>query len=163
MRKLLFLLPLLLGIGVAEAAVTPNSVVTPQTPNRGVVQFTSSSSAGTYATLYTGGTNGSKCEGLWATNSDTVSHLVTVQIINSTVKYGGVAVTVPAGAGFVAGVPPVALLTSGPSGVWPGPAVDSDTNSYINLVSGDTLQATFATSITSGDVVNVVASNCADY
>jgi hypothetical protein len=46
--------------------------------------------------------------------------------------------------------------------LWPGLPVDSDGNPYIILVSGDTLQATFATALTSTDFVNIVAQ-CADF
>ena len=52
-----FILPVILALGivvVADAAVTPNSDVTPQTPNNGKVQFLQGTdSAGTYKTLYT--------------------------------------------------------------------------------------------------------------
>jgi hypothetical protein len=158
-RAIGFLAALLFG-SMAHAATTPNSIVTPQTPNRGILQFTSSSSAGTYATLYTAGSNGSRCYAVWMNNNDpSATHLVTLQIVNSTTKYGGAAVTTIASAGFVNGTAAQNLMT--PS-VWPGLPVDSYGNPYVQLVSGDTLQATFATSITSSDVVNLVAV-CSDF
>jgi len=145
----------------AFAAVTPNSVVTAQTPNRGIVQFLQGTdSAGTYKTLYTAGANGSKCMGMYTTNNDgSATHLVTVQIVNATVKYGGVALTSVSSAGFANATPPQALMTAA---VWPGLPVDSDGNPFLMLASGDTLQATFATSLTSTDVLNIVVT-CADF
>jgi hypothetical protein len=40
--------------------------------------------------------------------------------------------------------------------------VDSDGNTYIQLISGDTLKATFATALTSADQIEMFAS-CADF
>jgi hypothetical protein len=149
-----------LALSPAFGAGTPNSFVTPQTPNRGIAQFTSSSSAGTYVTLYTAGTNGSRCYGLWATSNDATSHLVTVQLVNSATKYGGVAIatgtTTP---GFASGAPSLNLMAAAN---WPGLPVDQYGNPYLQMISGDTLQATFATAITATDVVNLVAS-CSDF
>lgn len=158
---------LLLGlIGPARAAFTSNSIIYPQTPiNRGILQFTSSSSAGTYGTLYTAGSNGSICNGMWTTNTDTsATHVLTVQVVNSSTKYGGVSVTTTEDAGF-AGNAAQSLMSAVPPSltpVWVGLPVDSYGNSYLVLASGDTIQATFATAITSSDVVNLEVS-CADY
>jgi hypothetical protein len=160
MKKIAALLVILLLAALpAFAAVTANSVITAQTPNRGILQFTSSSSAGTYATLYTAGSNGSKCYGMQMTNSDSATHLVTVQLVNATVKYGGVALTTVATAGFANAVPPQSMMSAI---VWPGLAVDSDGNPFIMLISGDTLQATFATAITAATVLNLQLT-CVDF
>lgn len=141
----------------AWAATTPNSVVTAQTLKRGILQFTSSSSAGTYATLYTAGTDGSICRGMYSTNSDSATHLLTVQLFNGGTAYGGVALTSVASAGFANGTPPQSLMV--PS-IWTGLPIDNNGNPYIQLVSGDTIQVTFATAITAATVVNVyVACN----
>jgi len=145
----------------AFGATTPNSVVTAQTPNRGIVQFLQGTdSAGTYKTLYTAGSNGSKCNAMWMTNNDaSATHLVTVQIVNSAVKYGGTALTSVSSAGFVSGTAAQNLMTGT---VWPGLPLDSDGNPFITLVSGDTIQATFGTTLTSSDLINIVV-NCADF
>ena len=159
-----FILPVILALGivaVADAAVTPNSYVTPQTPNNGKVQFLQGTdSAGTYKTLYTGGSNGSRCYAIWMTTNDgTATHLVTVQVVNSAVKYGGTAFTTVLGAGFTTGVPPQNIMTAAN---WPGLPVDQYGNPYVQLVSGDTIQATFATSLTASTVINMQAS-CSDF
>jgi hypothetical protein len=159
MLKWLRIVLLSLVAGPAAAATTPNSFVTPQTPNRGVVQFLQGTdSAGTYKTLYTAGSSGSRCYGIWSTNNDgSATHLITVQIVNGGVKYGGVAVTTVQTAGFANGVTPQNLLT-----LWPGLPVDQYGNNYLQLVSGDTLQATFATALTTSELINIVAS-CSDF
>jgi hypothetical protein len=150
----------LIALGLM-GATTPNSYVTPQTPNRGVVQFLQGTdSAGTYKTLYTAASNGSRCYAMWSTNNDaSATHLITVQIVNSTVKYGGVAITSVESAGFATGVTPQNFLSSAN---WPGLPVDAYGNPYVQLISGDTIQATFATSITSTDLINIVTS-CSDF
>lgn len=135
------------------AAVTPNSVITPQTPNRGIVQFLQGTdTAGVYKTLYTAGVNGSKCVGMLAnTNDATNNHLTTVQLVNATVKYGGVAVLVLANAGFSNTVTgPLDLMAA-----WSGLPRDSDNNPVLLLVNGDTLQATFATALATSSVLNI--------
>lgn len=158
MHRLFALIGLvLLAAWPACAAVTANSVVTAQTPNRGVVQFLQGTDvAGTYKTLYTAGANGSKCQALWENNNDaSATHLVTVEIVNSAVKYGAVAVTTAVNDGYANGVPPKNLM-------WGGLPIDSDGNSFFFLASGDTLQATFATALTSSTKINLVTI-CADY
>jgi hypothetical protein len=149
------------------AAGTPNQPIFPQTANRGVWQFTSSSTAGTYATLYTAGAKGSICKAIWMDNNDTVTHLVTLQIVNSSTKYGGTTLTTVANAGW-GGSPSTAPQQSlmapyqGSGSLWPGLPLDQNGNPYLYLINGDTLQATFATSITSGDVINLHAM-CSDF
>lgn len=157
-----FLTAFAIGLsGAALAAVTPNSYVTPQTPSRGIVQFLQGTdSAGTYKTLYTAGSNGSRCNAIWLTTSDgSATHLVTLQLVNTAVKYGGVAITTVASAGFSGSSPPINLTS--PAN-WPGLPVDQYGNPYISLNSGDTLQATFATALTAATVINIVAS-CMDF
>lgn len=145
----------------ALAAVTPNSPVTAQTPNRGVVQFLQGTdSAGTYKTLYTGGSNGSDVIGIYVTNNDaSATHLVTCEVVNSTVKYGGAAFTTVESAGYANAVPAQNLMA--PYN-WPGLPQDSRGNPVLRLISGDTLQCTFATSLTTTDKINLVAVT-ADY
>ena len=145
----------------AFAAVTPNSIVTAQTINRGKVQFLQGTdTAGTYKTLYTAGANGSKCFGMFETNNDSMAtHLVTVQVFNGGVAYGGVAVTSASSDGFANATPAKSLMS--PAN-WPGLPVDANGNPFIYLVSGDTIQATFATALTSMDLINIYI-NCVDF
>lgn len=161
LKKILLASALALLPAAAYANVTANSFVTPQAPNRGIVQFLQGTdSAGTYKTLYTAGSNGSRCYAIWMNNNDgSATHLVTLQIVNSTVKYGGVALTTVSSAGFANATPAQSLMSST---VWPGLPVDQYGNSYVQLNSGDTLQATFATSLTSATLINLVAS-CSDF
>src|SRR5579862_325377 len=162
MKRILLAAALLLGcLDAAAAATTGNNFITAQTPTVGVVQFLQGTdSAGTYKTIYTGATNGSKCYGGYITSNDSTSHLVTFQLVRSTVKYGGMAIstgtTLP---GFANGVPPIAFMSSSN---WPGLPTDNSNNPYLLLASGDTLQATFATSLTSSDLISVVVE-CADF
>jgi hypothetical protein len=160
--RLLALAALLALLGpVADAAVTANSIVTAQTPNRGIVQFLQGTdTAGTYKTLYTSGSNGSRCYGMVMNNNDgSATHLVTVQVVNTAVKYGGVALTTVSNAGFANATPPQSLMA--PS-VWPGLPMDSNGNPYLALASGDTIQATFATALTSTDLINIQVT-CVDF
>lgn len=155
----------LLGSGVGEAAVTANSIVTAQTPNRGIVQFLQGTdTAGTYKTLYTAGANGSVCKAIWENNNDaSATHLITIQVVNSTVKYGGVSFTTTSNEGFASGTNPFAVFSNpGKAGVWPGLPTDQNNNQYLFLANGDTLQATFATALTASDLINL-GSTCSDF
>ena len=160
-RPLALAAALSLFASTALAAVTANSVVTPQTPNRGIVQFLQGTdSAGTYKTLYTAGSNGSKCSALWETNNDgSATHLVTVEIVNGGVNYGGVAVTTASNDGYANATPAKNFMA--PSN-WPGLPLDSDGNPFFFLASGDTLKATFATALTASKWINL-AVICADF
>ena len=158
------------AIGLASpsfAAVTPNSLVTTQTPKRGLYQFTSASTpaSGTTTnaqTVYTAGSNGSKCFAVYMSNTDgSATHVVNYGVYDSThyVTLGGTT-TVSPGTGGVTGVPVVQnLLTSTLS---PGTPVDGNGNPFIYLNSGDTLVAWYVTAITSNDFVNVYA-DCQDF
>ena len=162
MRKiLLFFCALAILSGNAIAATTPNSAVRAQTPTEGRVQFLQGTdSAGTYKTLYTASANGTRCNGIWITNNDpSATHLVTCQIVNTAVKYGGAAITTVVSAGFTNANPAQNLISPV---VWTGLPNDSANNPYVQMVSGDTLQCTFATALTASDLINIVA-DCADF
>lgn len=157
MKKLLLALSLLFLTSSAFAATTANSVVTAQTPKLALVQFLQGTDvAGTYKTLYTGSANGSKISGLWMNNNDpSATHLVTCQVVRSAVLYGGVAITSVVSAGFSNVAPSQNLMSST---TWPGLPLDSNGNPYIYLASAsDSVQCTFATAITSTDLINVGA------
>lgn len=161
MRRILAFLLLMLFATSAHASLVGNNPITLQTPTRGLVQFLQGTDvAGTYKTLFTAGADGSKCNGMWLTTDDaTATHLVTVEIVNTAVKYGGTAITTTLGAGYVTAVAAVDFMSNG---AWPGLPTDSEGNPYLFLNSGDTLQATFATALTSAKKINLVA-NCANF
>ena len=182
MKRLLFLgvVALLLSIKPAGAAVTANSVVTAQIPNRISYQFGATASctasgnpypcctgsaagcvAGTNYPIYTAGTNGSKCTAVWMNNNDTATHAITFQLLSSTVTTKGPGTIVTTTASGVSGTFTVPQAINSATN-WPGLAPDSDSNPTISLNSGDTLNAQFATAITSGDVVNF-SGTCYDY
>jgi hypothetical protein len=160
-RVLLLYLALLLGPALVWAQTTPNSWITPQTPRLEKTRFVQGTdAAGTYKTLFTAAGGGARCHGISITSTDTaVAHVVTIEIFTGANPFGGTAVTVPVLAGFSSTVPPVAALT--PT-TWPGAPSDADGNSYITLVSGDSLQATYATALTAATRINVQAF-CANY
>ena len=149
----------------ALAAVTPNSVVTMQAINRGQVQFLQGTdAAGTYKTIYTAGANGSRCVGLEVNNNDgTAIHLVTIQRVNGAVKFGGVAVATVLSAGFINGVPSQLIIKvpSSNPGLWFLPD-DSDGNSFIQMISGDSLQAAYALPALSTSAVINILTYCGD-
>jgi len=145
------------------AAVTPNSFVTVQTPNaKGTAFIQGTDTAGTYKTVYTSGSSGSKVIGIYITSTDsTASHLFTVQFSSSvtahcvTSCFGAASVTIPISAGYAAASPAVNALS--PS-TWPGLPIDANGNPYIFLPASSsfTLEGTFQTALGSGSQVNIV-------
>jgi hypothetical protein len=145
----------------ARAAVTPNSVVTPQAPDRGVCQFLQGTdAAGTYKTCFTPQANGAKCFGGWETNNDaSATHLITIEVVNGGVKFGGTSFTTASNDGYANATPSKSWTSST---TWTGLPVDSDGNPYFFLAPGDTLQATFATALTASDKINLEVT-CVDF
>lgn len=135
-------------------AVTPNSVITLQTPKLDILQFSTLDAAATFKTLATGGVNGSKISGLWASNTDSTAHLLTVGIQRSAgPNQAFVATTLPISAGVANGVPPVNLFA--PT-IWPGLPLDSDGNPFILLQStADLLVATYTLAFVAGGLINL--------
>lgn len=146
---------------VANAAVTPNSFVTPQTPNRGLVQFLQGTdSPGTYKTVYTAGANGSRCYTISVSNNDgSATHLINFRLSDGVTQYGGAQITTTSGAGFssAGGSPQDGIQAFG--GTLPK---DAYGNQYIQLKSGDLLQATFATALTASTAIWVYVV-CSDF
>ena len=139
-------------------AVTPNSLVSVQSPKSVGVQFSTADSTGVNKAAYTGGQNGSKIVGLYATNSDSAAaHLLTLQlqrvIAGSTTNFGGVAVSIPLSAGFTAAAPPVNVMASTN---WIGLPFDNDGNPFLFLASTtEILTVTYGTTLTAATVVNL--------
>lgn len=143
----------------APAAVTANSAVTTQVPDLFVCQFLQGTdSPGTYKTCVTATANGEKCIYGYETNNDaSATHLITVEVVRSSVKYGLTAFTTASSDGYANAVPPKGFLTSTFA------ALPTDNNNqFVFLNNGDTIQATFATALTSTDKINLVFI-CADF
>lgn len=157
-------------IGLFVGAVTPNSIIAPQTVKYQPTYFVAGTdAAGTYKTAYTGGTNGSKIVGIYVASTDgSVAHLVNIQVSSSTSSHcsptntscsAGAAQTIPVSAGMIATAGVINMMAPG---VWPGLPRDSDGNPYIYLTgSSQTLEATFATALTASTqvMVNVIAAD----
>ena len=137
---------------------TPVFVQTPSIGNQTFIQGTDT--AGTFKTIYTGGSNGSKCTALMAiSNDNSASHLLTTEIVHSATTTPMASVTIPvSGAANTYG----ATLNLMSAANWTGLPIDSDGNPYFYLASGDTLKATFATTLTSTNQINFMAV-CADF
>lgn len=150
MKKLLLTLALILLTFPVFAQVTPNSIVTAQTPTNGFTQFTNSTSVATFQTVFTAGANGSKLTGLFISNSDTATHVVTCGRFNATVEYESWSVTTVAA---VSGSYNNAAMLS----TWIGLPIDGQGNPFMYLVAGDSIQCRYATVVTSPLLLNVTA------
>jgi hypothetical protein len=158
MKKIIALVFVLISTQ-AFAATTPNSFVTPQAPNRGGVRFVQGIDAPlTFKTLYTAGANGSRCYAVLSTNNDSATHPLVLAIFNSGNPFILAQVTTAALAGQTAGVPPTNLIAAF-AGALP---VDQNGNSFIQLISGDTLQLEYATSLTASTNITGIAF-CSDF
>ena len=153
MKKYLIVLLALLLPFTAEAATTPNTFVAPVFPNiPSPTQFTSSSSAGTYATVYTAGVNGDVLNAiLVSTNDNTaVAHVFTCGVFVSTTQGESTTFTmVKPGANTYAGTTANVLSTTN----WPGLPLDQNGNPYLMVPANATVQCTFATAITAADFI----------
>lgn len=178
MRRLLALL-MALWAATAQAVPTANSLITVQTPKHPMLGFTLTANCtastapvgcctgsgagcviGTYYDFVTAGSNGTKCTAIYATSTDgTNAHLMTLRVLRGSSSYTLTAVSVPLSSGSAAAVPAVNFITAG---VTPGLGIDSDGNSFFFLESGDKIQATHATAITTGTQVNLHA-DCGDF
>src|SRR5882724_12564660 len=121
-----------------------SSPVLPQKPALNLTQFTTTATAGSFVTLYTGGTNGSKITSVSATNSSTGSTVLQLAASStasgSLVNYIISAVTLPAGLGTDGSTPPATLLNAVDF------AIDGDGSPYLFLTSS--LQALTVTIVT---------------
>jgi hypothetical protein len=163
-RLLLALALVLLRGGTADAAVTANSAITPQTPNRGIAQIlnatstisiaNNAASASGTVTVYTCGANGSKITGLIAGSTDTASAAVQILLVNSSKVYLLMTVTVAASSGNAAGTAPVNLWSTTNL---PGLPVDTSGTPYLLCANGDTIVAGVqTTAVTSNKAVTLI-------
>jgi hypothetical protein len=148
-------LGLLASVSLAWAQTTPNNIVTPQTSTNGLLSFVQGTGTGTANALqdiFTAGANGSRCNGMTITNTDTVSHAVNLVLESGGVPRTLVTVATVAQQGNLSGTPPLAPLT--PT-LWPGLPVDSNNNSYLVLKATDKLRAKFQTVLSPGAQIDV--------
>jgi hypothetical protein len=139
-------------------ATTPNSFVTPQTPNRGYYAFSSSSAQNTWEVVYTAGSNGSRCYSMTATDNDpNYGHQISWRIYNGTNIITSYTVNIPQNLGYLGAAQP--LITPA---ITTGLPVDQYGNQYIQLVSGDTIQVAYNGSLGSGVGIFIYAI-CSDY
>src|ERR1035437_1784387 len=103
------------------------------------------------------GVNGSKHTSLIAVSNDTVARDVMISRTNGGTSYPIGTVSVPAGAGYSSTVPSVNLLAL------IGLPIDSDGNSYILLIFGDTLTVSSLVTVTSGKLITVNAMSIGDF
>lgn len=138
-------------------AVTSTPVL-PQTPKITPQQFVQGTdSAGTYKTIFTAGSNGSKITAILVNTTDgTATHLLTLRLNRSSTGYPIINYTLPINSGGDGSAASIDLLAGGPSSLLQGLPIDNDGQKFLFLESGDTLEVTFATALTAGKNIYVV-------
>lgn len=131
-----------------------------QNPKCGLQNFVQGTdSAGTYKTLISGGTNGTKVTAInVATDDGSATHVLTLVIERGGTNYVLGAYTIPVSSGTSGAIASVDLLRGGPANLIQGLALDNDGNPYIYLQSGDNLKMTFATALTSAKRIDVITT-----
>lgn len=109
--------------------------------------------ANTKQTVCTAGADGTKVTALIATSTDTSDRVAQVWLTRAAVSYLIASTNVPTLSGTNGSAASVNLLGST---LLPGLPVDNDGQRYLFLVSGDTLQVSFTTSITAAKEIDVV-------
>jgi hypothetical protein len=122
-------------------------------PNVGVVQILNAD-ASNQKTVFTAGASGSKVSALMATSTDTSSRILQVSITRSATNYIIGSVTVPIAAGTDGVTAAVDLLGST---LLPGVPTDNDGTHYILLKSGDTINISSTTTVTTAKTVSITA------
>lgn len=134
-------------------AVTHEGVFV-QTPKITPAAFTNADSANTKKTIGTAGTNGMKVVAVSIASTDTSARIAQLWLTRSATSYLLASYSVPITSGSDGSTVSANLLASY---VWPGLPVDADGQPYLFLESGDTLQVSFTTQVTSGKEIDVVA------
>lgn len=120
--------------------------------------FTSTSSQNTWQVMYTAGASGSWCRGISVTTNDgTHPFQLTVRKYHGTAILWHLTVNLPIAPGYTN--PDFPIITSA---LTPSLPKDNAGNLYIQLAPGDTLQAAFNGTITSGDAL-FVEPTCVDF
>jgi hypothetical protein len=124
-----------------------------QAPKIGLVQI-ANADASTQKVVVTAGANGTKVVSLTAASSDTAARVLQISVGRGGTNYIIGSVSVPAGAGTNGTSPSVNLLAST---LLPGLPVDNDGQPYVFLQTGDVLQVSSTTTVTSNTLVHLSA------
>lgn len=144
----MLVLAAILAASVADASQTVNF---PGTPLPAEMYFTTSnSSANTFRTLLTA-TGVTDCNSFVASNNDSVSHVITLQIYPSAAVAPSLSISVTVNALSTSPLFGDAIAT--------GFAQDQNQNRYVRIGTGDTIQVAYATALSAGATVGVIA-NC---
>lgn len=122
--------------------------------NVAVVQIVNADASG-LKTVFTAGANGSKVTGLFAASDDSSARIVEIGITRSGTFYALGAITVAITAGTDGSTAAVNMLDVTKI---PGLPIDNDSQRYIFLKSGDTLQAKSLSTVTSAKTIHLVAT-----
>lgn len=127
--------------------------VLPQTPNVGLVLMSTTATASTFVTAYTGGPNGSKITAISAVNSSTAIINLLGAINSAATNFIFNAVSLVSNAGINGSLSPGSLMGS-------FQAIDGDGNPYLFLASSaQTLNVTITSSVpTTGGFVAVTVT-----
>ena len=113
--------------------------------------------AGTYKTIYTAGSSGSKIVAINVSTDDgSATHVLNLTLTRSATDYIIGSYTLPVNSGTDGSAASIDLLRGGPNTLIPGLPLDNDGQRYLFLESGDTLRMTFATALTASKRINVV-------
>lgn len=125
-----------------------------QTPHITPASFTNSDSANTKKTICTAGANGSKVVAIVATSTDTSTRIGQLWLTRSATSYLLGSTIVAVGAGTDGAVSSQSMM---PLNLYPYLPIDNDGQPYLFLESGDTLQISFTTQVTTAKEVDVCA------
>ncbi len=125
------------------------------TPKITPAAFTNADSANAKKTIATAGTLGSKIVGVTAAGTDTSTRIAQLWLTRSATSYLLASTTVAVTAGSDGATAVQDLMTAS---LWPGLSNDGTTGQrFFFLESGDTLQVSFTTQVTSAKEIDVVA------
>ena len=133
---------------------TPVFVQTPKITPQSFIQGTDA--AGTYKTVFTAGANGSKVIAILVNTDDgTATHILTLRVLRSAVGTNLVKYLLPINSGGDGTAAGIDMLAGGPLNLLAGLPTDNDGQKYLFLESGDTLELTFATALTTAKRIDV--------
>jgi hypothetical protein len=125
----------------------------PQTIQNWAVQILAADTT-TKKTLVTGGTNGTKIEGINVNSDDTSAKTLLLYLSDGTTDYLLSWVNIPANSGFTTSIPAVAVLQSTQLPVFD---YDSNGNKVFYLKAGWSIKVAAQATLTSAKTFNIVA------